>query len=357
MLINKLLIYRQDNLLYSLAYTHNSQLAWFCCDEQAIYSEAIFLTKVLKVYPQQQIAFIEYLPQQTGFMNYPKYVKLQDGSTLIAQLTWQGSQDKDAKFRYGAQLVGKFVVVKLSDKFSLDSSRLKAQLANELHQFAKQFAYAWIIRSSATSLSDLSLIKAEMTELAEQLEQINQQRQTTTNCLFIGNPSYLKMLRNLTLTTDCQIICNDQKILDTIKSKQVLWQLKQIQLIYQNDLNLDEIIINYHNNLATSEVQLANGARLEIHQVSGIHLIDINSDKLRLSHSKLNLLVLDAIYQQICLRNLQGIILLDLVKNLTPQQQQQIIDYLNKLFTHDISKTKVLGFSHSGLCELIRQKF
>jgi Ribonuclease G/E len=67
--------------------------------------------------------------------------------------------------------------------------------------------------------------------------------------------------------------------------------------------------------------------------------------------------VLDTIYQQICLRNLQGIILLDLLKNMTTTEQEQVIEYLKKLFKHDITNTKVLGFSHSGLCELIRQKF
>ena len=68
-------------------------------------------------------------------------------------------------------------------------------------------------------------------------------------------------------------------------------------------------------------------------------------------------MVLDAIYQQICLRNLQGIILLDLVKNMSDVEQQRILLYLTKLFKNDLTNTKILGFSHSGLCEIIRNKF
>ena len=281
-----------------------------------------------------------------------KGAKLQDGANLLVQLTWLGDESKQAKFRTGIQLVGKYVVA-ASAGIGADCSRASVAQRETLSQAMLDYPAKWTLRSSVKQLNDIEPVLLEIERIGMQLTKLA--TLSTGDEIITGVPNYLKLLRSLALAPECLIISNDKLVDQQLLHLQDCWLLDAIE--YNPRLDMENELAAYRELLASSSYNLANGASLEIHCLSGINLIDVNSDKAKFSRSKLNFLVLDTIYQQICLRNLQGIILLDLLKNMTTIEQDQVIEYLKKLFKHDITNTKVLGFSHSGLCELIRQKF
>lgn len=351
-MLNKVIIYRQSSVVYGFAYV-KGQLSYVTQDYDGFASEAVFNAKIIKVNHAERSAFIEYATGQSGFVNLGKNSKLQDGTNLMVQLTWAGDEIKQPKFRTSVQLVGKYAVATLSNQASVDCSRSPIHNRDALSQAMLCYPAKWTLRSSVKQLSDIEPVMLEVEHIGGQLNKL--ETLSKNGELIAGVPNYLKLLRSLPLAPECLIISNDKLVDEQLLDLQDCWLLDAIE--YNPRLNMESELAAYQELVASSSHNLANGAGLEIHCLSGINLIDINSDKAKLGHSQLNFLVLDAIHQQICLRNLQGIILLDLLKNMTKAEQEQVLDYLKKLFKHDITNTKVLGFSHSGLCELIRQKF
>ena len=351
-MLNKVIIYRQGSVIYGFGYIKD-QLCYVTQDHDGFASEAVFNAKIIKINHAEHSAFIEYASGKTGFVNLAKGAKLQDGANLLVQLTWLGDESKQAKFRTSVQLVGKYAVIALSGSASADCSRASVAQRKTLSQAMLHYPAKWTLRSSVKQLNDIEPVLVEIERIGAQLTKL-----TTLNTgdeIIAGVPNYLKLLRSLSLAPECLIISNDKLVDEQLLDLQDCWLLDAIE--YNPRLDMESELAAYRGLVASSSHNLSNGASLEIHCLSGINLIDVNSDKAKFSRSKLNFLVLDTIYQQICLRNLQGIILLDLLKNMTTIEQDQVIEYLKKLFKHDITNTKVLGFSHSGLCELIRQKF
>lgn len=350
-MLNKVIIYRQDKTVYGFGYVKD-QLSYVTQDYDGFASEAVFNAKIIKINHAEYSAFIEYSSGETGFVNLSKGARLQDGANLLVQLTWLGDEHKQPKFRTSIQLVGKYVVAALSSSVNADCSRASIAQREKLTQAMLCYPAKWTLRSSVKQMADIEPVMLEIEHIGAQLTRL---AGLSTSETVAGTPNYLKLLRSLPLTQDCVISSNDKQVDEQLLSYQDCWLLDTIE--YNPRLNMEHELAAYQGLLTSSSYSLSNGASLEIHRLSGINLIDVNSDKAKLTRSQLNFLVLDAIYQQICLRNLQGIILLDLLKNMTKAEQEQVIEYLKKLFKHDITNTKVLGFSHSGLCELIRQKF
>ena len=98
------------------------------------------------------------------------------------------------------------------------------------------------------------------------------------------------------------------------------------------------------------------GITLEINQLSGINLIDINSQDTNLAFYQVNYLAIDVIIHQIWLRDLTGIILIDFIKNMSLSEQQKIVNKLTSILSKDWRKSDVLGFTRAEICEIIRSK-
>lgn len=349
--LSKVLIAVQDGKIYTFAFSQG-KLMFVVQDYHQFASETIFRARIDKLNQSNNSAFVSYAGGQTGFINLESGTKVQNGSILPVQLVWHGDDQKQAKLRTNWQLVGKYLVYR-GDKLNRVSAKISNVVRDKFQVLLEQYAGDWVARSSVTENTDFDCIASEMMQLYNQAQQIR--TNSANNVIYDGIPNYLKLLRNLALDNDCEIICNCSQIHQDLIMYQDIWQLDI--LTFDPKLEVQELI-NIHEKLLSSlVVEASNGATLEINRVSGINIIDVNNRLQNIANNKLNFLILDDVYQQICLRNLQGIILIDLIKNMSPEQQEKVINYLKKLFKFDVSNTKVLGFSHSGLCELIRNKF
>lgn len=354
LMLDKVLIYQQEERIYTFAYALGKLQFILLDDNDSIATESIFRARISKINHANHTAFIEYLPQQFGYINLPTWLKVQTGTSVLAQLTWNGDSTKQAKFRYGAEIVGKYLIYSAdSNLLEIQAKNLLPELRLKLDDVLQGIPAKWRLRSALQLDTDNDAILAEANYLKMQAEKL--QTTNATGLLVDGLPDYAKLLRNISLSADGEIITNSKHIYDEMSKLQDAWLLDVIS--YQSGLNCQVNIDEYNTLIGQSLVALANGCTLEIHTVSGITIIDVNSGSSNLTSAKLNFIILDEIYQQICLRNLQGIILIDVIKNMSHADEQKIILYLQKLFRADISKTKVLGFSNSGLLELIRNKF
>ncbi|MDD3266076.1 MAG: ribonuclease E/G, partial [Burkholderiales bacterium] len=275
-------------------------------------------------------------------------LKTQDGSKLHAQLTWPGDDTKQAKFRAGWQLIGKYIVYNSkSTELTFTNKNIPQEIFTKLTAALQSLPANWSIRSSVNNKIDIELLRDE----AKEIYHIATQIETNHAECYLGIANYLKIFRELSISDDLEVTTNCQNIHAELIKKQDLWLIDAIS--YKKTLTPSIDISEINQPCVTLE----NGSMLDIGSYAGINIIDINSGSNNTNKQTTNFLILDEVYRQICIRNLQGIILVDVIKDSSLLHNEKIISYLQKLFRQDISQTKILGFSNSGLLEIIRNKF
>ena len=155
----------------------------------------------------------------------------------------------------------------------------------------------------------------------------------------------MQLLREARLSPSIEIYTNDEVIFDHLEPYLDLWLLDTIHLDRALTANpMDKLPKDYAE------------FGLEIHKLSGINLIDINSKSAPLNFYQVNYLAIDEIVRQIWLQDLTGIILLDFIKNMSVEENHKLLAKLNGYLENDWRKNQVLGFTRAGICEIIRNK-
>jgi ribonuclease G len=351
MLIHKIIIYRQDKQIFTLGYNLNGHLEYFLIDELAPLTEAIFLAKVKFIHSQNKLAFIEYTEGKTGAINLSKELALQAGSLIPCQMTWAGDEGKKAKFSSQLKFVGKYVI--LADRNSQPFAKVLHNSEYLTLLQAKYLNQGLVFRSATHKLADLSAVEEEIQQLVRLKELVQAAKTKFSNPIQLtsGAPKYMLLLRNVSYTEDLTILVNDEAVFERLLPYVELWQIDQLSLDESIRLDIDELLQPLIDYLVVTE-----SAKLSIHKLSGINLIDVNSRDINLDFYKINYLAIEEIVRQIKLRDLTGIILIDFIKNMTLKQQRELTQKLIALFVSDWRLSKVLGFTQAGICEIVRNK-
>jgi len=318
----------------------------------SLFAEAIYLCKVLKIHAGSKTAFVSIGDTKlTGFVNLTVQHKVQVGSVIPLQVRHFGTESKQIKLSSQLNLVGKYVVMPLTNaaykKFYCDTST-QEWLTPLLDKYA---LLALIFRTQLTTTMTLELIDAEIGAL-QQLKNIIETnvRYMSQPCIYSGLPLYMRFIRDACLAPNCRLITNCSNVFEHIQG---FFSYLKMDVIYQEQHSIPKEIADLP--LAQIEVKATNFT-LEIYRVAGINIIDVNGANSALAFFKVNYLALDEIIRQIRLRDLTGIILLDLIKNMTLEQQQIITNKLKQALAHDFRNTKILGFTKAELVEIIRMR-
>ena len=154
---------------------------------------------------------------------------------------------------------------------------------------------------------------------------------------------------------ELSIFTNNANVFAAMKPYVDMWQIDNLN--YDPDLTPSLYENNVRQSLDSQQkIASKHGGNFICHKLSGINLIDINSDKTQSDFYTLNYLLCEELVTTIKLQDLCGIILIDFVKDISTKQQDNIVNKLNSLLTNDWRKNTVLGFTNAGLCEIIRSK-
>lgn len=111
-----------------------------------------------------------------------------------------------------------------------------------------------------------------------------------------------------------------------------------------------------------TKVWLKSGGHIVIHPTEALVAIDVNTGRFVGSRNledtvlTTNLEAVEEIVRQIRLRNLGGIIVIDLIDMVEKEHQQQVFEALERELSKDRAKYKVLNISEFGLVELTRKR-
>lgn len=109
-------------------------------------------------------------------------------------------------------------------------------------------------------------------------------------------------------------------------------------------------------------VMLQDGGYLFIEETEALAVIDVNTGKSIRGQLKeeaitaFNLKTVPVIVQQILLRNLAGIIVIDFIDMKKNEHQKQVLDALTEEFKKDRRKTQIFGFTRLELVEISRER-
>jgi ribonuclease G len=111
-----------------------------------------------------------------------------------------------------------------------------------------------------------------------------------------------------------------------------------------------------------SKVWLKSGGYIVINPTEALVAIDVNTGRfvgesnLEATVLQTNLEAVDEIVRQIRLRDLSGIIVIDLIDMSDPEHRQQVFDALQRELQKDRAKHQVLSLSDFGLVEITRKR-
>lgn len=381
----KLVITKFNQKLVSVLIDEKAKFLELYCDnanEVSILNN-IYIGKVMNIVRNINAAFIQFDDNKIGyysieenknpiFINKNSANKLCIGDELIVQVIKEGVKTKDPVLTSNIELCGNNIILTLNKtgiSFSkkLNNLERKAQIKLDLEPIASE-EFGFIVRTNANNSS-----ATEILEEAKYLSLIwkdlfNKAKYRTCFTLLLKSPqSYITHIRDLNNQELLKIITDDIEIYEQVKEYLQIYQNADIGklVFYQDDLlplyKLYSIEKCLHDALS-ERVWLKSGAYLIIQPTEALVVIDVNSGKnssnkkVKNQMLKINLEAAKEIADQLRLRNLSGIIIVDFINMENESQNQELIIEFDKLLKNDRIKTTLVDMTKLNLVELTRKK-
>lgn len=361
--MRELYIRRRDGV--DIAVVEDGRLVEYLPGEKDGTAEAVYLGRVERVVPGMKAAFIQIGQEKNGFLpleerNAPDLPKLQVGMSVLVQVRKEAQGVKGAFLSRDVSLCGEYVLFSPLNRMTAVSSRITRERDRKsMKELARElcgYEFGLIMRSAALHAPE-EAIRAEVEELRARWETIRKTAPTA------HVPSILYSAR-----TNLDLVLAD-------------YHPRGIDRIYTNAPDLTERLSAYAPVTTMGEsifevgrittqvmkalerrVWLESGANLVFDPCEAMTVIDVNTAKFtgkrELADTVLqtNLEACDEIARQVRLRNISGIILIDMIDMVSREHHQAVLDALNRAFALDRVKTVVHGFTSLGLVEMTRKR-
>lgn len=349
----------------------------------------VYYGKVERVMQGIQATFVDIGLDKAGFLSQEeissKFMQqdktgvqvtklLRPGQKILVQVVKDSIGSKGAKLTMRVRISSSFLVLMPAKKMVMISQRIdynheRNRLKNLVKEILKNQGseHGFIIRTSAENIDGHKLTEdikyldklwAHIQENIKQLENIG--------LVYAGLPLYLQMLRNIAVDKVSLIQVDSAKAFDEMQEFSTVFAINIMDKLthYVNkkpifDLyNIDEAITQ----ALEKRVDLNSGGYLVIDQTEAMSTIDVNTGSFVGSKSleetiyTTNLEATKAVARQLRLRNLGGIIILDLIDMTIAKHKKSVLESLQKELAKDGVKTTIGKISNLGLIEITRKK-
>ena len=335
----------------------------------------IRLGQVREVVPGINAVFINVGENRPGFMPVDKrrISSFKPGQELLVQIQKAAVGEKGVVVTDHLSLTGQFVVmtpdvpkVGVSAKISDDAER--DRLRNIGITFPKAGEYGYILRTeSCGQKADVLLMEAKKLYTLLGKLQSRAKYSRVGETIYSAGTGLGKLLLNLPAAQIEKIIIDDANLLNQIQ-EEILIQRPELEGkfdLYRDSkwpvMDLYKISSQLQKAMQ-KRVMLQDGGYLFIEETEALAVIDINTGKTVRGQLKeeaitaFNLKTVPVIVQQILLRNLAGIIVIDFIDMKKSEHQRQVLQALQEEFKKDRRKTQILGFTRLELVEISRER-
>lgn len=328
-------------------------------------SEAVYLGRVERIMPGMKASFIQIGQEKCGFLpleerNLTELPKLQTGMSLLVQVRKEAQGVKGAFLSRDITLCGEYVLFAplshrcgVSSRITGEKTRkaLKA-LAHEISQ--DEFG---LVMRTASEHAPEEAIRAEVESLRSCWHEIVKAAPTA------HVPSVLHAPRT---TLDLVLADYHPRGIDRISTNasgmaDALSVYAPVRLMGDNMFDVAGISTQVLKALER-RVWLESGGNLVFDPCEAMTVIDVNTAKFVGKTSltdtvlRTNLEACQEAARQIRLRNVSGIIIIDMIDMDKAADRQAVLKALDEAFSADRVKTVVHGFTALGLIEMTRRR-
>lgn len=310
-----------------------------------------------------------------GVANQVAFLPLDDctepikhGQMVLVQVVKEAIGQKGPRVTMAYSLPGYYSV------YLQDSQKI--YYSSKLSDLSKERARHWlrearlkkdgiIIRTNFEH-SNKQAFLSEVDRLRQQSDEINRRfiYRKETGRLYAGQQQWGHVLKDFPeQDIDCLTI-NNKEVFEAVKAFADRHQLAYAdRIVYSlDDYYLIHDLPKILKEATARKVWLPSGGNLIIEKTEAFFVIDVNTAKfdgkknLQATIVKTNQEAIREIARQLRLRNMAGIILVDLIDMSDVTNRQMIIEELEALVRHDLVKVKLHGITKLGILEITRQR-
>ena len=302
---------------------------------------------------------------------------LHEGQEILVQIAKEPIAKKGARITSHIALPGRYLVymptvehLGVSRKIDSDNERSRLRkLIQKIRQEEGSPAGGFIVRTAGTGAAEADL-RADARYLLRTWQDVRKDAEKAKAPALVHRDLDLvqRILRDQ-LSEDFTAIRIDseeeyQRIIEFVNRMQPR-MVKRVKLYTRDEPVLEAYGVQAEIDKAIKpRVWLKSGGYLVINQTEALVSIDVNTGKfvgrgatrLEDTITRTNLEAVDEIARQIRLRDLGGIIVLDLIDMEERRNRQRVMQALQEALRHDKSPTKVLSFNDFGLVIMTRKR-
>lgn len=361
--MREIYIRKKDTL--DIAVVEDGRLVEYLPADNDASAEAIYLGRVERVMPGMKAAFVQIGQEKNGFLpleerNVPDLPKLQVGMNVVVQVRKEAQGVKGAFLSRDVNLCGEYVIFSPMNRMAAVSSRItKERHRKALKELARDISrgdFGLIMRSASRNTTE-EAIRAEVDELRACWESIRNAAPTAHVPSILHQPrTTIELVLADYHSRGIDRICtNDAALAEQLSS--------YAPVIVMGDNLFDVARVSTELLKALERrVWLNNGGNLVFDPCEAMTVIDVNTAKFTGKHElsdtvlQTNLEACQEIARQVRLRNVSGIIIIDMIDMISREHHHAVLEALNRAFSDDRVKTVVHGFTSLGLVEMTRKR-
>lgn len=394
----KIIITRYRSKLISVLY-REEQAVEINVEEDSLIG-AIFVARVSKMVHNIEAAFLEIVSDGEkipvfyslhdnsvhNFVDGREHDKLVEGDEIVVQITKDAVKTKAPIASAHLVLGGQYVVAsrgrgkicfssKIKNKAWREEcmqefhNRLKERDDCDLEQAHTSMSVDYLIRTLAyTDKIPWNAVVLEGMMLQNELNRI------LSSAGFMKAPALLKSSEAKYIAI-CkkyrpqEIITNEEAVYEELQKwvnadvTDTATEAPNLRWYRDDDVSLDKLysIQTLMDGLMQKKVWMKSGAYLVIEYTEAMTVIDVNSGKIDIHKEpeevrvRVNMEAAKVCMEQIRLRNLSGIIIIDFI-DMKKENRKRIFEVLESLAKEDRIKTSIVDFTALGLVEMTRQR-
>ena len=345
----------------------------------------IYVGYVEKIVPNIHAAFVRIADGQKCYLplndvKNPVYTRklskkeaLCEGDELLVQVVKDAVKTKDPVVSTKLVVHGHYcflstenTCLSVSKKLSQEESKRLSALLQNMCKDHEAEGYGLVFRTNAGAVPE--------TELCEDIELVQKEyralkktgtHQNAGDLVYRNLPGYLARLKAENFEKTDLVLTDGQDLYQEICAYLPhLVEEKKVQLYRDDAVSLSTL---YHlrgnmQELLSSKVWLDSGANIIIESLETLTVIDVNSGKNEKKSAKEEMILktdeeaVTEAMRQIRLRNLSGIILIDLIDVHTKETQASLLKRMRYLASLDPAGTQAVDITKLNLAEIVRKK-
>lgn len=329
----------------------------------------IYKGRIKNILPSINSVFIDLGLNKEGYMYYSEELKakgLKKGQDILVEVIKEPLNDKGAKLSSKVSIPGKYIVLNCYEKGINFSKRITdEQKKNEILDNIELIDNVGITVRTEGSNASIEEINKELNKLYLEFENLDRNMKYSPEIkkLYGEDLSLFKILRNSIGKESIKIYVDNENDFDKVSS--FIKDEENLTLeMYSGIRNLFDVygLEKELLKLRHNKVNLPCGGYIVIDKTEAMYVIDVNSGKNVKGKSfnktilETNLEAAEEIGNQIRVRNLSGIILIDFIDMRDRKQKSIVMDALEESLSSDKGNMKIFPFTELDLVQIARKR-